>query len=249
VLLLKIVISDYIVHIAPLEFRLEAVPGMAERESWYRTNWIAVEFALLYRWHDLIPATVRFGNTERDSEALRRNNAWLLEVGVDRVLLDASRQLAGRMGLGNTAAFLYEIRRLSIDMARTCQLQPYNAYRRHYGLDPIPSFEALTGDRERAAALREIYGDIEKLEWFVGIFAEDFGPDEMMGALLNTMVANDAFTQALTNPLLSKAVFNHPDTFAPEGRAIIDATSSLADIVVRNTGVTDRKAVGFKIRS
>lgn len=248
VLLLKIVISDYIVHIAPLEFRLEAVPGMAEREAWYRTNWIAVEFALLYRWHDLIPATVRFGDAERDSEALRRNNAWLMEVGVDRVLLDASRQLAGRMGLGNTAAFLYEIRRLSIDMARKCQLQPYNAYRRHYGLEPVRSFDALTGDMERATALRALYGDIDKLEWFVGIFAEDFGPDEIMGELLNTMVANDAFTQALTNPLLSKAVFNHPDTFAPEGRAIVDATSSLADIVARNTGITDRNAVGFKIR-
>ena len=30
----------------------------------------------------------------------------------------------------------------------------------------------------------------------------------MMGELLTTMVANDAFTQALTNPLLARNVFN-----------------------------------------
>ena len=249
VLLLKIVISDYIVHIAPVDFRLEAVPGMAERERWYRTNWIAVEFALLYRWHDLIPATVRFGDTVKESEALRRNNAWLLEAGVDQVLLDASRQLAGRIGIGNTAPFLEDVKRVSLEMARACQLAPFNAYRRHYGLDPVASFEALTGDPAKAAALKALYGDIDRLEWFIGIFAEDYARADMMGDLLSTMVANDAFTQALTNPLLAEAVFNHPDTFAKEGRAIIDSTQGLADLVVRNTGIADRDAVGFKIRS
>src|SRR3546814_14183430 len=73
VILLKIVIGDYIVHIAPADFPLMVVPGMAEEESWYRTNWIAVEFALLYRWHDLIPASVTFAGETRDSSALRRS--------------------------------------------------------------------------------------------------------------------------------------------------------------------------------
>ncbi len=248
VLLLKIVVSDYIVHIAPLDFRLEAVPGMAEKERWYRTNWIAVEFALLYRWHDLIPATVRFGDNERDSEALHRNNAWLLDAGVEQVLLDASRQLAGRIGIGNTAPFLEKVKWASLKMARGCELAPFNAYRRHYGLDPVTSFQALTRDPAKAATLKDLYGDIDRLEWFIGIFAEDYDSADMMGDLLSTMVANDAFTQALTNPLLAEAVFNHPDTFAPEGRAIIDATAGLADVVVRNTGISDREAVGFKIR-
>ena len=251
VLLLKIVISDYIVHIAPVDFRLEAVPGMAERERWYRTNWIAVEFALLYRWHDLIPATVWFGDqtAARDSVALRRNNAWLLEVGVDQVLQDASRQLAGRIGIGNTAPFLEHVKKVSLDMARGCQLAPFNAYRKHYGLDPVTSFETLTGDPAQAAALKALYGDIDRLEWFVGIFAENYPPADMMGELLSTMVANDAFTQALTNPLLAEAVFNHRDTFAAEGRAIIDSTHGLADLVVRNTGIADRESVGFRIRN
>ena len=52
----------------------------------------------------------------------------------------------------------------------------------------------------------------------------------MMGDLLMTMVANDAFTQALTNPLLARSVFN-ADTFSPAGMDIITGTGSLADIV------------------
>jgi prostaglandin-endoperoxide synthase 2 len=248
VLLLKIVVGDYIVHISPAAFKLVVVPGAAEDERWYRTNWIAVEFALLYRWHDLIPKTVRFAGEERDSVKLRRNNAWLLQVGMDQVCLDASRQLAGRIGLHNNPDFLKDAKATSLKMARACQLAPYNNYRKYYGRTPVRSFEALTGDEAIAKELRNIYGDIDKLEWFVGIFAEDYGDKSVMGELLTYMVANDAFTQALTNPLLAKAVYN-ANTFSAEGITIIDATESLAEVIVRNTGITDPEQVGFEIRN
>lgn len=248
VLLLKIVVGDYIVHIAPAELKLMVVPGAAENERWYRTNWIAVEFALLYRWHDLIPETVRFADEEHDSDKLRRNNAWLRQVGVDRMCLDASRQLAGRIGLHNNPDFLKDVKAISLNMARTCQLAPYNDYRKYYGLDSARSFEALTGDEATAKELRDIYGDIDKLEWFVGIFAEEYAEVHIMGELLTLMVGNDAFTQALTNPLLAERVYN-ADTFSAEGLAIIDDTETLADVIARNTGITDPEQVGFKIRS
>ena len=247
VLLLKIVIGDYIVHIAPADMPLMVVPGMAEEESWYRTNWIAVEFSLLYRWHDLIPATAVFAGEERDSTALRHGNAWLLEAGVDNVCRDASRQLAGKIGLGNTAPFLQDVKRTSLMMARACNLAPFNAYRRHYGKEPVESFEALTRDTALAGRLRALYGSIDKLEWFVGLFAEAYDDCEMMGELLKTMVANDAFTQALTNPLLAKNVYNTA-TFSEEGMKVINETSGLADIIVRNTGIGDTAEVGFQIR-
>ena len=248
VILLKIVIGDYIVHIAPAEFPLMVVPGMAEEERWYRTNWIAVEFALLYRWHDLIPATVTFAGETRDSSALRHGNGWLRTVGVDQACRDASRQLAGRIGLGNTAPFLLDVKKSSLQMARGCALAPYNAYRKYYGKQPLQDFEALTGEAALAGKLRALYGSIDNLEWFVGIFAEDYGEAEMMGELLKTMVANDAFTQALTNPLLSKGVYS-ADTFSAEGLAIIDATDSLADVALRNTGIDDAAEVSFKRRA
>jgi prostaglandin-endoperoxide synthase 2 len=244
--LLNIVIGDYIVHIAPIDVRLEAEPGMAERQRWYRNNWMAVEFALLYRWHDLVPDVLELPGETLPATAMRHANGWLVGKGLDGVLIAASRQRAGRIGLGNTAKFLLEVKRSSLEMARGCGLASFNAYRRHYGLRPVGSFEALTGEREMAARLRELYGDIDRLEWFVGLFAEGYGEDDMMGELLTTMVANDAFTQALTNPLLAKAVHNEA-TFGKEGLAIVRGTRTLGEVIARNTGIKDPSLVGFKV--
>ena len=54
----------------------------------------------------------------------------------------------------------------------------------------------------------------------------------MMGELLTTMVAYDAFTQALTNPLLARKVFDET-TFIEAGMEIIGRHPSLEQIVVR----------------
>ncbi len=250
--LLNIVIGDYIVHIAPIDFELEAVPGVAEHEHWYRTNWMAVEFALLYRWHDLIPTdwhVTSDGMKRPLKEAdMLRANQLLKEVGLDQLLLDSSRQHAGRIGLGNTAAFLLEVKKVSIEMARGCRLPTFNAYRKHYGLKPITSFEELTGETLLAVKLEELYGDIDHLEWFVGIFAEGYDDASMMGELLVTMVANDAFTQALTNPLLAKAVYCE-DSFSKEGLEIIKNNRTLADVIACNTSIRVKGEVGFKVRA
>lgn len=248
VVLLKIVISDYIAHIAPVRFPLMVVPGLAEKERWYRTNWIAVEFALLYRWHDLIPSTVSFGGETRDSSELRRNNAWLTSVGVGQACVDASKQLSGKIGLDNTPGFLLNVRKTSLNMARTCALAPYNEYRKRFGKEPIGSFADLTKDSKLAGKLQSLYGSIDNLEWFVGIFAEAYGESHMMGELMLTMVGNDAFTQALTNPLLAEAIHN-ADTFSEEGLAILEATNELADVVLRNTEISEKSKIGFRIRS
>ena len=252
VVLLNIVIGDYIVHIAPLPLPLEAWPGMAERERWYRTNHIPVEFALLYRWHDLIPERLEIGDEALRDEEFRRANARLTRLGLDRTLLAAGSQRAGRIGLHNTAPFLLakegaDVKRLSLEMGRSCRLGSFNAYRRHYGLKPYASFEALTGEREDAARLRALYGDVERLEWFVGIFAEGYGGGAMMGELLTTMVANDAFTQALTNPLLAEGIHNAA-TFGEEGREIVRSTRRLAQVIARNTGIEDPSKVRFRGR-
>ena len=60
-LLLKIVVQDYINHIAPYHFKFRLYGGQEIRKPWYRTNWVALEFNLLYRWHSLVPDHVYFG--------------------------------------------------------------------------------------------------------------------------------------------------------------------------------------------
>jgi prostaglandin-endoperoxide synthase 2 len=70
----------------------------------------------------------------------------------------------------------------------------------------------------------------------------------MMGELMSYMVANDAFTQALTNPLLARNVFNEA-TFTKTGLKIINETGSIQQIVSRNSQSPDPVYVSFDCTS
>jgi hypothetical protein len=71
---------------------------------------------------------------------------------------------------------------------------------------------------------------------------------QCIGDLLTVMFGNDAFTQALTNPLLGAEVFNE-DTFFVEGFEIINGTSKLSEIIGRNTGLKNGEGVSFFLSS
>ncbi len=77
----------------------------------------------------------------------------------------------------------------------------------------------------------------DNVEFYPGLFAEDRVPDSPLPGLMMSMVAVDAFSQALTNPLLSKTVFNK-DTFTQWGLDLINSTSKLGDILARQKGWT-----------
>lgn len=116
---------------------------------------------------------------------------------------------------------------------RSARLQSCNAYRRRFGLPPLRNFAELTSHVVVQRRLAELYGDIEHLDWYVGIFAEDHPEGQMMGDLLTAMVDYEAFTQALTNPVLAPQVFTEA-TFTRAGLEIIKRTHSLQQILARN---------------
>jgi prostaglandin-endoperoxide synthase 2 len=242
VLLLKLVVEDYIRHIAPHDPPLKVRPGAAHAKKWNRSSWIAVEFNLLYRWHMLAPELVTTEDGVVDAkDFLRDNNALVVEKGIEWVMAQCSRSRAGRIGLFNTPAYLTDrrspdhpsVEERSIALMRFARLESYNAYRRRFGLAPKRDFADLTADPHVQQRLAELYGDIDDLEWYVGIWAEDRPPDQMMGDLLTYMVGYDAFTQALTNPLLGPQVFTEK-TFTRAGLRIIRRTTTLQQILARN---------------
>lgn len=82
VLFIKVVIEDYIDHIAPLPFRLRADTTVSWRADWSRTNWITTEFSLLYRWHSLIPDEIEWNGVKTPIPTTFMNNRPLLEAGL-----------------------------------------------------------------------------------------------------------------------------------------------------------------------
>lgn len=256
VLLLKLVVEEYIMHIGPFDFPIEAVPFIADEERWNRTNWCAVEFNLLYRWHSLVPDTIGSGADALDATGFRNNNHLVLEKGIEEVMAMCSNEPAGRIGLLNTPAFLVDssnpswpsVEQVTVSLMRKVRLRPYNDYREAYGLSRMKSFKELTSNTELQQRLEALYGDIDNVEWYVGVFAEDYPDYMMMGELLTYMVANDAFTQALTNPLLARNVFNEA-TFTEAGMKIIKDTGSLEQIVARNSVSPNAVHVSFSYGS
>ena len=242
VVLLKLVVEEYIKHIAPTEFPIEAVPFIAEGERWNRTNWMSIEFDLLYRWHSLVPDGV--GATPLKD--LVNRNSLVFERGIDSLVAEVSRERAGKIGLQNTPAMLIGMaEKHTVDVMRSAHLRSFNEYRKAFGLKPLTGFDQLTTDVELQKRLENLYGHIDRLEWYVGIFAEEYPEQRMMGELMTTMVACDAFTQAFTNPLLSKNVFNER-TFSKVGLRIIEETRCLQDIFARNSKSPDRVFASFR---
>ena len=242
VLLLKLVVEQYIRHIAPGDVPLTLVPGMAEGRRWKASNWVAVEFNLLYRWHSMVPETIWTESGPVPAKDFSRdNNEVVLERGLEWVLRQCSRSRAGKVTLGNTPSFLIDrhtldrpaVEERTIALMRYARLASYNDYRERFGLARLRSFAELTADEPLRRKLTELYGDIDALEWYVGIFAEDHPEDGFLGSLLTMMVGHDAFTQVLTNPLLGPQVYN-ASTFTAAGLELIEQTRSLQDIVERN---------------
>ncbi len=255
VMFIKIVVEEYINHINTSVFKFRADPKVAWKAKWNRPNWMTAEFSLLYRWHSLIPQNFSWGGQQVPGAAMNLDNSLLLGGGLANAFAEVSNNNATELGLGNSANFLIGIEEKAVKQARHNNLAGYNDYRRAMDQDPADDFADLVGksndpvEKARrtalAAELKRLYGAIENVEFYVGLFAEPREKNGPLPDLLLAMVAMDAFSQALTNPLLSRHVWGDPYNrtlaFTAEGLAEIEATKKLRDILVRNsTGLNDR---------
>jgi prostaglandin-endoperoxide synthase 2 len=230
---IKIVVEDYINHITPLPFAIHAQPEVAWTANWNRPNWIAVEFSLLYRWHSLMPDTINWPGGDIPLGNFPLNNAPLLAVGLDAAFSAASQQTAAELGAFNTADSLLPVEIYAVQQARANRIDTYNAYRKQFGMEPAASFADISSNPQIVSLLAALYGSVDNVEFYPGLFAEDRVKDSSLPGLLLRMVAVDAFSQALTNPLLSEHVFNE-DTFTPWGLDLINNSHKLSDILARN---------------
>ena len=262
---ITIVVEEYINHISALSFDVTVDLTLAERAIWNRPNWMAVEFNLLYRWHSLVPNRIEWprrcvpqdlianasevanrpGVAGVPARFLHLDNSFLINAGLAAALDSSSRQKAARIGLKNTPAFMFEnnmeVEERTIRQGRDNNVASYNAYRAAIGLPPVDDFWQVTGDATRVRELERVYGTKAqggpgRLEFYTGLFAEDLLPNSPLPNLMAFFVGVDAFTQALTNPLLSPHVFNET-TFTPEGLGWITSTHGLRNIAERNIPV------------
>lgn len=262
VMFIKIVVEEYINHINTSEFKFLADPKVAWHAKWNRPNWMTVEFSLLYRWHSLAPENFSWGGQKIPGWQMVLDNSLVVRDGLATAFAEISANNAAELGLGNSATFLLRAEEKAIEQARLNNVATYNDYRRAMDMDPMESFAELVGktkdpaEKARRAVLagrlEGLYGTVDNVEFYVGLFAEPRERNGPLPDLILAMVAMDAFSQALTNPLLSEHVFGDPENrklaFTPAGLAEIERTQSLHDILARNAGNLAGRFVGMTRR-
>ncbi|MGH9263838.1 MAG: peroxidase family protein, partial [Acidimicrobiales bacterium] len=240
----KIVIDEYINHISPYHFRFVTDPLSFTDENWYRLNWMTVEFSLVYRWHSMLPATIRHRGEPIPVAQSLWNNDMILGQGLGAMFAETSDQPAGLLQLFNTPDFLLPVELASVKLGRLAKLRSYNDYREILQYPRVTAFDQISSDERIQDALARVYGHVDNVELYPGLYAEDGRKNSALPPMVGRLVAIDAFSQALTNPLLSEHVFN-PETFSPVGWEEIMNLESLSELVHRNIPAGPRHRVSF----
>lgn len=234
VLFIKIVVEDYINHISPLPFTLRADPAVAWKAAWNKPNWITTEFSLLYRWHALIPDEMEWGGKKHPLAQTLGDNGLVIDDGLLQSFINVSATPAAELGPRNTAEALLDVERASILQDRACDLAGFSDYCAYLQQTRPFAFDRISTRPEVVEILKAQYDSPRDVEFFVGLFCEDRVPNSPLPNLVLVFVALDAFSQALTNPLLSEHVFK-PSTFSAPGWRAIQRTTTLRDVLDRNT--------------
>ena len=239
VTIMKIVIEDYVNHITPYHFNVVLDPQSFPDEKWYRENWMSIEFNFVYRWHSALPETFVYDGEHVPIVDSLWNNQMILNRGIGELLQEASAQPASKIGLFNTPDFLIASAEIpTIKLGRRTQLASYNDYREAYQFPRVTRFNQITGDLHKQERLQQLYGNVDNVELYIGLLAEEPHEYGLLGALATRLIAIDALSHVLTNPLLAENVYNK-ETFSAVGWEIIHETKTLSDLVNRNVLVGD----------
>ena len=212
---------------------------------------IANEFSTAaYRFgHSTLNDEIEFfdnnGRAVQDSITLAEafhNPQLLEETGIDTLLkYEASTQaqevdlevveslrnaLFGPPGSGGL-----DLAALNIQRGRDHGLADYNSTRQAYGLEAVSSFDEITSDVELQGKLESLYGDVNNIDLWVGLLAEDHVRGASVGELTQTIIT-DQFER-----LRDADRFWYENMFSGSELRQLQQTS-LSDIIERNSTVS-----------
>uniref|UniRef100_A0A8D2GTB0 Prostaglandin G/H synthase 2 n=2 Tax=Urocitellus parryii TaxID=9999 RepID=A0A8D2GTB0_UROPR len=231
---IKIVIEDYVQHLSGYHFKLKFDPELLFNQQFQYQNRIASEFNTLYHWHPLLPDTFQIHDQEYNYQQFIYNNSILLEHGLTQFVESFTRQIAGRVSGGrNVPSAVQAVAKASIDHSRNMKYQSFNEYRKRFNLKPYKSFEELTGEKEMAAELEALYGDIDAVEFYPALLVEKPRPDAIFGETMVEMGAPFSLKGLMGNPICSPHYWK-PSTFGGEVGFKIINTASIQSLICHN---------------
>uniref|UniRef100_A0A8C5XA09 Prostaglandin-endoperoxide synthase 1 n=1 Tax=Malurus cyaneus samueli TaxID=2593467 RepID=A0A8C5XA09_9PASS len=231
---IKIVIEDYVQHLSGYYLSLKFDPELLFGYQFQYRNRIAVEFNQLYHWHGLMPDSFIIQGQEYSYKQFIYNTSMLMDYGVEALVESFSKQKAGRIGgIQTINTNILHVAIGVIKESRQLRLQPFNEYRKRFGMKPYESFQELTGEEEKAAELQELYGDIDALEFYPGLLLEKPHPKGLFGESMVEIGSPFSLKGLLGNPICSPEYWK-PSTFGGEIGFEIVKTASLEKLVCLN---------------
>jgi peroxidase len=120
---------------------------------------------------------------------------------------------------------------LNIQRGRDHGLADYNSIRVAHGLPRLTSFAQITSDTELQVKLAELYGNVNNIDAWVGLLAEDHARGASVGPTSQRIIADQFQRVRDADRYWYERVFR--------GRQLADLQrTTLEDVIARNTGVT-----------
>jgi len=173
---------------------LQGIPGSPTDHDGVPYS-LTEEFVAVYRMHPLIPDDYVVRSLRDDRElahyelpdlAVPHVRERLAQWEADDLFYSMGVAYPGQITLHNFPIHLQDFHRVNdipIDLAaadilriRERGVPRYNAFRRMLRLKPAATFEDLTDNPVWAEELRQIYGDVERVDLMVGLYAEPKPP-------------------------------------------------------------------------
>ncbi|MEO1670066.1 MAG: peroxidase family protein [Cyanobacteria bacterium J06631_2] len=159
-------------------------------------------------------------------EPILRGLSASLSQNIDLKLIDDVRNLLFSFGAHISGRDLLAI---NIQRGRINGISDYNTVRAAYGLPRITSFEEITRDSEVQTLLANLYGDVDNIDLFIGLLAEDHLAGVAVGETFRMIIAQQ-FTALRDGDRLY-----YENILTPAEITAIK-TTTLADLIERNTG-------------
>ena len=209
--------------------------------------------------HSLLGDDVKFldnnGQSVRDQIALSQaffNPNLVKQTGIDPILKylssDPSSELDTKV-VDSLRNFLFgppgsgglDLASLNIQRGRDHGLADYNTTRAAYGLPKVHSFADITKNVDVQNKLRSLYTNVDNIDLWVGLLAEDHVPGGSVGQLTGRIIGDQFERLRAGDRFFFENQFSGPVLRDLE-------TTKLADVIRRNTGLTNLQQNVFFFR-
>ncbi|KAL7647573.1 UNVERIFIED_CONTAM: hypothetical protein RMT77_001173 [Armadillidium vulgare] len=229
---ITITIEDYVQHLSQYRLKLTFNPELVHGTEFQFSNRISAEFDQLYHWHPLVPDGIKIQDKYYTIMDMAFSNQAVFSHGLESFIEAMATNRAGALTARNHPAVTLPIFAKAIRNSRYIRLQGFNQYRKRFNLTPYKSFKELTGEDVLSKELEDIYKDIDAVEFFVGMLAEEPGAS-VTGLTMVNVGGPMSLKGLISNPICSPGWWK-PSTFGGEVGFNIVKTASLKKLFCNN---------------